>query len=71
MAGAPVGMGIPEYEADILQYEAKQHEGKLEDGNILISGHTEGSEERSLAEEIFRKAGAEDMKTTGEESAPS
>src|SRR5271170_5895749 len=34
MAGALVGFGIPEY-------EARQYEGKLRSGNILISVHTE------------------------------
>ena len=53
-------MGIPEY-------EAKQYEGKIKRGNILISVHTEDeSDRRALAKEIFEKAGAEDIKTTGE-----
>ena len=34
LVGALVGMGIPEY-------EAKRYEGKLRDGNILISVHSE------------------------------
>ena len=41
VAGALVGMGMPEL-------EAKRYEGKLQNGNILISVHTEGSAERSL-----------------------
>ena len=64
LTGALVGMGIPEY-------EAKQYEGKIKDGNILISVHTVDGEERSLAKEIFEKAGAEGIKTTGEASTPS
>jgi hypothetical protein len=64
LTGALVGMGIPEY-------EAKQYEGKIKDGNILISVHTDDGEERSLAKEIFEKAGAEGIKTTGEASTPS
>jgi hypothetical protein len=59
LTGALVGMGIPEY-------EAKQYEGKIKGGNILISVHTEDSDQRELAKEIFEKAGAEDIKTTGE-----
>ena len=64
LTGALVGMGIPEY-------EAKQYEGKIKDGNILISVHTANGEERNLAKEIFEKAGAEGIKTTGEASTPS
>ena len=59
LSGALIGMGIPEY-------EAKQYEGKIKNGNILISVHTNESDRRDLAKEIFEKAGAEDIKTTGE-----
>jgi Heat induced stress protein YflT domain len=59
LTGALVGMGIPEY-------EAKQYEGKIKGGNILISVHTDAADQRKLAKEIFEKAGAEDIKTTGE-----
>jgi hypothetical protein len=34
LTGALIGMGIPEY-------EAKRYEGKVKDGNILMSVHTE------------------------------
>jgi hypothetical protein len=54
-------MGIPEY-------EAKRYEGKIREGNILISVHAENSDEVSRAKDIFRKAGAEDIAYTGEES---
>ena len=63
LTGALVGMGIPEY-------EAKQYEGKIKDGNILISVHSEDSEERKLAKEIFERAGAYDISSSGEESVP-
>jgi hypothetical protein len=59
VSGALIGMGIPEY-------EAKRYEGKVKDGNILISVHTEDSTERSRAKDIFEKAGAEDISYTGE-----
>jgi uncharacterized membrane protein len=59
LAGALVGLGIPEY-------EAKQYEGKVKNGNILISVHTEDSKERSIAKEIFERAHAEDVSYTGE-----
>ena len=59
LIGAMVGMGIPEY-------EAKQYEGKVKNGNILISVHTEDSKERNTAKEIFDRAHAEDVSYTGE-----
>ena len=63
IAGGLIGMGIPEL-------EAKRYEGKIKAGNILISVHTENSEEIKAAERIFRKAGASDICTTGESAAP-
>jgi hypothetical protein len=59
MAGALVGFGIPEY-------EAKQYEGKVRNGNILISVHTEDSKERNAAKEIFMRSRAEDISYTAE-----
>jgi|GEM_PF-4935334 len=38
--------------------------------NILISVHTENSMEISKAKDIFTKAGATDICTTGEATAP-
>jgi uncharacterized membrane protein len=60
--GALVGLGIPEY-------EAKQYEGKIRQGNILISVHTEDGKEVSRAKEIFKRDGAQDISYTGEASA--
>jgi len=62
LTGTLVGMGIPEY-------EAKRYEGKIKAGNILISVHTEDGNERSRAKEIFERAGAEDISSTGEATA--
>jgi hypothetical protein len=59
LTGALVGLGIPEY-------EAKRYEGKIKGGNALISVHTESSEARSKAKEIFENAHAEDIASTGE-----
>lgn len=59
LAGALVGLGIPEF-------EAKQYEGKVKNGNILISVHTEDSKERNAAKEIFDRAHADDVSYTGE-----
>jgi hypothetical protein len=64
LSGALIGMGIPEY-------EAKQYEGKIKQGNILISVHSEDSDEVKRAKEIFERFGAHDISSTGEESGPS
>ena len=63
VVGGLIGMGIPEI-------EAKRYEGKIKQGNILISVHTENSEEINKAKDIFTKSGAEDICTTGESSVP-
>ncbi|MFN0151330.1 MAG: hypothetical protein ACKVU1_11565 [bacterium] len=54
IGGALVGMGIPEY-------EAKQYEGKVRGGKILLSVHTEDGKERDRAKEIFKTLGADDI----------
>jgi hypothetical protein len=63
IAGGLIGLGIPEY-------EAKRYEGKVKDGNILMSVHTDDSKERARAKEIFESGGAEDISYTGETSVP-
>jgi hypothetical protein len=63
IAGGLIGLGIPEL-------EAKRFEGKIKAGNILISVHTENSDDISRAKDIFTKAGAQDICTTGEASVP-
>src|SRR5208282_1067473 len=63
LTGALIGMGIPEY-------EAKRYEGKVKDGNILLSVHTEDSKERERAKKIFETGGAMDISSTGEASVP-
>jgi hypothetical protein len=63
ISGTLVGLGIPEY-------EAKQYEGKIKGGNILISVHAEDGDERDEAEQIFKNAGAHDISYTGESSVP-
>jgi hypothetical protein len=59
LAGSLIGLGIPEI-------QAKQYEGKIKGGNVLISVHSEDSSETKRAKEIFERAGAEDISTTGE-----
>jgi Protein of unknown function (DUF3341) len=63
LTGALIGMGIPEY-------EAKRYEGKVKDGNILLSIHTEDGKERDRAKKILESGGAEDISYTGEASVP-
>ena len=63
ITGALVGLGIPEF-------EAKRYEGKIKSGNVLISVHTESSNDVKRAKEIFKNAGAEDISSTGESAAP-
>ena len=60
IAGALIGMGIPEL-------EAKQYEGKVKGGNILLSVHVEDRDERARAKKILEAGGATDIVTTGEE----
>jgi len=63
LTGALVGMGIPEY-------EAKRYEGKIKEGNVLISVHSENSDEVTRAKDIFERNGAHNISSTGEESVP-
>jgi hypothetical protein len=61
ITGALVGLGMPEY-------EAKLYEGRVREGRILLSVHTEDAEERRLAKDIFTRAGAADISSSGEAS---
>lgn len=63
LIGALVGLGIPEL-------EAKQYEGKVRAGNILISVHTENGDERARAKQALEEAGATDVSSTSEASVP-
>lgn len=63
VAGALIGMGIPEI-------EAKRYEDKVKDGNILISVHSESGAEIARAKEVFTAAGATDISSATESSAP-
>src|ERR1700722_16932487 len=59
ITGALVGMGIPEY-------EAKRYEGRVKDGGMLLSVHSDTSEEIKRAKEILEHTGAQDISSTGE-----
>ena len=62
LTGALVGMGIPEY-------EAKRYEGRVKEGGILLSVHSDDSNWTKRAKEILERTGAEDVSSTGEASA--
>jgi hypothetical protein len=59
IAGALVGMGIPEY-------EAKRFEGRVKDGGILLSVHSDSSEWTKRAKLILEATGAQDISSTAE-----
>jgi hypothetical protein len=61
VTGALIGLGIPEL-------EAKQYEGKIRGGNILMSVHAVDGKEVTRAKEIFKNGGADDISYTGESS---
>ena len=59
LGGALIGMGIPEY-------EAKRYEGRVKDGGILLSVHSDNSNETNRAKTILEQTGAQDISSTGE-----
>jgi hypothetical protein len=64
LTGALVGMGIPEYEAQL-------YEDKLRKGNILLSVHAEAMEQAARARQIFVEEEAEDISVGNEASVGS
>jgi hypothetical protein len=62
LTGALVGMGIPEY-------EAKRYEGRVKEGGILLSVHSDSSDWTKKAKEILERTGAQDISSSGEASA--
>lgn len=59
IGGALIGLGIPEY-------EAKRYEGFINKGGILLSVHTDTSEEIAKAKKCLERTGAADISSTGE-----
>jgi hypothetical protein len=62
ITGALIGMGIPEY-------EAKRYEGRVKQGGILLSVHSDNSEWTKKAKAILERMGADDVSSTGEAKA--
>lgn len=62
VAGALVGMGIPEY-------EAKRYEGRVREGGILLSVHSDNSDWTKRARQILEQTGAHDIGSTSEAGA--
>jgi hypothetical protein len=62
VTGALVGLGIPEY-------EAKQYEGRLQKGGILVSVHCDTSDEIKRSKEILERTGGEDISSASESSS--
>ena len=59
IAGALIGMGLPEY-------EAKRYEGRIKNGGILLSVHSDDSSWTKRAKQILEATGAQDVSSTGE-----
>ena len=55
VAGGLIGLGVHED-------DAKHFEGKLREGNVLVSVHTENPDEATRAEEILKTNGGTDVK---------
>src|SRR5947207_6982634 len=62
ITGALIGMGIPEY-------EAKRYEGRIREGGILLSVHSDDSNWTTKAKDILQRSGAQDVSSASEAKA--
>lgn len=63
VTGSLIGMGIPEI-------EAKQYEGWVKEGRILLSVHVEDTNAQTLAKSILERNGAKNVVTVAEKRSP-
>lgn len=63
LSGALIGMGIPEN-------EARDYEGKLRAGNVLVAVHTESLAEQKIARDVLDRVGARDIGVTNDTTLP-
>jgi len=59
LIGALSGMGLPEY-------EAKRYEGLVKNGGTLLSVHCDTSDQISMAKDVLKAAGGENISSAGE-----
>ena len=64
VAGALIGLGIPEY-------EAKRYESRLNKGGVLLSVHCNTADEIKRAKNLMEGTGAEDISSTTESAVSS
>jgi hypothetical protein len=62
ITGALIGLGIPEY-------EAKRYEGRIKEGAILLSVHSDDHQWTKKAKKIMETTGGQDISSTGESKA--
>jgi hypothetical protein len=62
ITGALIGLGIPEY-------VAKRYEGRVRDGGILLSVHSDNMDWTRRAKEILERTGAQDISSSAEAAA--
>ena len=62
ITGALIGLGMPEY-------VAKRYEGRVRDGGILLSVHSDNPEWTKRAKEILEQTGAQDISSSAEARA--
>src|SRR4029077_18544174 len=62
LTGSLIGMGMPEY-------IAKRYEGRVKEGGILLSVHSDNSDWTKRAKEVLESTGAQDISSTGEAHA--
>jgi hypothetical protein len=58
--GGLVGLGIPEE-------DAKNYEGRIRGGGVLVSVHTENATQLNDAKDIFDREGASDIRSTSQQ----